>query len=74
MAMREFAVDSDRYKFDRAIDLLNQINTISIIQNDINELQSRSSVHSLSGEGSDYENISPNLAKALLILSFMDII
>ena len=77
MAMREFATGENRQKFDRAIDILNSINTVSIIQKDVSEIQSQKSVYSMSGdtlENCESSNVSPSLVNALLMLSILKII
>ena len=74
MAIREFANENERDKFDMAIDMLNSLNTINIIQKDISELSTENCVHSLSGETTENTSISPNLANALLMLSIFKII
>lgn len=74
MAIREFANENERDKFNIAIDMLNSINTINIIQKDISELSTENCVHSLSGETTENTSISPNLANALLMLSIFKII
>lgn len=74
MAIREFANENERDKFNMAIDMLNSINTINIIQKDISELSTENCVHSLSGETTENTSISPNLANALLMLSIFKII
>ncbi len=74
MAIREFANENERDKFDMAIDMLNSINTVNIIQKDISELSTENCVHSLSGETTENTSISPNLANALLMLSIFKII
>ena len=77
MAMREFATGENRQKFDRAIDILNSINTVSIIQKDVSEIQSQKSVYSMSGdtlENCESSNVSPSLVNALLMLSILKIL
>ncbi len=74
MAIREFANENERDKFDMAIDMLNSINTVNIIQKDISELSTENCVHSLSGETTENTSISPTLANALLMLSIFKII